>query len=149
MLKPAILFKEQISSKFKEYYYTDDMMYETGCLNNWNPDICENPNPETYQYAIVNKDNKVIGYLAYYIDWYSSRAYGFGLFSFDRGNSTIGLDLFNEMKKLIHDYKLHQNVVRILPLLKWERNYHLALANYHLPLSPHFLTLFDFTNKLC
>ena len=108
MLKPAILFKEELSNKFKQYYYTDDMMFGTGCLNNWNPDIHENPNSETYQYAIVNKNNKVIGYLAYYIDWYSSRAYRFGLFSFDRGNPIIGFDLFNEMEKLIHDYKLHR-----------------------------------------
>ena len=108
MLKPAILFKQELSNKFKQYYYTDDMMFETGCLNNWNPDIHENPNSETYQYAIVNKDNKIIGYLAYCIDWYSSRAYGFGLFSFERGNSIVGFDLFNEMEKLIHDYKLHR-----------------------------------------
>ena len=57
MLKPAILFKEELSNKFKQYYYTDDMMFGTGCLNNWNPDIHENPNSETYQYKIINKIN--------------------------------------------------------------------------------------------
>lgn len=30
MLKPAILYKNQITNGFQEYYYTDDMMYETG-----------------------------------------------------------------------------------------------------------------------
>ena len=30
------------------------------------------------------------------------------MFSFDRGNPLIGVDLFNEMKKLIHNYKLHR-----------------------------------------
>ena len=108
MLKPAILFKEELSNKFKEYYYTNDMLYESGSLNNWNPEIYENPSSDTFQYAIVNKDNKLIGYLSYFIDWYSSRAYGFALFSFDRGNPIIGKNLFDEMEKLIHYYKLHK-----------------------------------------
>ena len=32
MLKPAILYREEISKGFQEYYYTDDTMYETGSM---------------------------------------------------------------------------------------------------------------------
>lgn len=32
MLVPAILFKEQIITEFQRIYYTEDMMYLTGCL---------------------------------------------------------------------------------------------------------------------
>ena len=70
MLVPAILYKEEIAKNFKKYYYTDDMMYETGYLDNWNPEIHENPDACTYQYAIVDSNEKLIGYLAYTIDWY-------------------------------------------------------------------------------
>ena len=108
MLKPAILFKEEIENNFKKYYYTDDMMYETGTLNNWLPNVQEEPQDGQYQYAIVNSQDKLIGYLDYHIDWYCSCAHKFGLISFDRGNPTIGKDLYNELNKLINDYKLHR-----------------------------------------
>ena len=43
MLVPAILYKEQITKEFQEYLYTTDMMYVTGCLENWIPNILECP----------------------------------------------------------------------------------------------------------
>ena len=108
MLKPAILFKTEIETNFKKYYYTDDMMLETGSLNNWCPNIQEEPEKGSFQYAIVNSKDNLIGYLDYHIDWYNSCASRFGILSFDRGNPLIGKDLFNELNKLINEYKLHR-----------------------------------------
>lgn len=104
MLVPAILYKEQIQKEFQKYYYTTDMMYETGCLDSWNPNISENPDEQTYQYAIAGKDNKLIGYLAFRIDWYCSRVYNFGLFSFDRGNTLVGRDVFKKLDELANRF---------------------------------------------
>lgn len=104
MLVPAILYKDQIQKEFQKYYYTTDMMYETGCLDNWNPNICENPDEQTYQYAIVGNDNKLIGFLGFRIDRYCSRAYNFGLFSFDRGNVLIGREIFHKLEELVNRF---------------------------------------------
>lgn len=101
MLVPAILYREQIKKEFQKYYYTQDMMYETGCMCNWNPEIVECPNESQFQYAIIDKDEKLIGYLAYAVDWYTSKAYNFGLFSFDRGNPLVGKDVFNKLEELV------------------------------------------------
>lgn len=90
MLKPAILYKEQIIKCMQSYFYTDDMLYETGCVENWIPDIADSPSEGDYQWAIVNAKGELIGFLAYRIDFYASRVYNFGLFSFDRGNVVIG-----------------------------------------------------------
>lgn len=106
MLVPAILYKEEIIKNMQKYFYTDDMMYETGCMCNWTPNISDCPNEGNYQYAIVDANNKLIGYLSYQIDWYSSRAYNFGLFSFDRGNPLIGKNVFNKLEELVS--KLHR-----------------------------------------
>ena len=114
MLVPAILYKEEIAKNFKKYYYTDDMMYETGGLSNWTPNIQEETESGRFQYAIVNSKEDLIGYLDYHIDWYGSSAYSFVLISFDRGNPIIGKDLFNEMEKLIHEYKLHRIEWRVV-----------------------------------
>ncbi len=101
MLKPAIIYKEEIIRNMQEYFYTDDMMYETGCLDNWCPNISECPDDGTFQFAIVNSENKLIGILMYSVDWYADRVYNFGLFSFDRGNPLVGKDVYCELEKLI------------------------------------------------
>lgn len=102
MLVPAILYKEQIKKEFQKYYYTTiDMLYETGCMCNWSPEIAECPNESQFQYAIVDKNEKLIGYLGYSVDWYVSKAYNFGLFFFDRGNVLVGRDIFDKLEELI------------------------------------------------
>ena len=82
MLVPAILYKDEIIKGMQKYFYTDDMMFETGCMDNWTPNITECPEGSQFQYAIVDNNEKLIGYLGYAVDWYTSKAYNFGLFSF-------------------------------------------------------------------
>ena len=90
------------------------MTLYSGWLGNSIPNIQEEPDSGLHQYAIVDSNNNLKGYLAYVIDWYSSSAYNFGLISFDRGNPIMGMDLFKEMEKLIHEYKLHRIEWRVV-----------------------------------
>ena len=101
MLVPAILYKEQIIKGMQKYFYTKDMMYETGCMENWTPNISNCPDASQFQYAIVDKNEKLIGYLGYTVDWYASKAYNIGLFSFDRGNILVGSDVFDKLEELV------------------------------------------------
>lgn len=123
MLKPAILYKEEIQRAMRAYYYTDDMMYESGGLSNWTPDIREEPESGRFQYAIVDSNGKLVGYLDYFVDWYSSCASRFGLMSFDRGNITVGRDLYAELNKLLNEYKLHRIEWRMIGGNPVERSY--------------------------
>lgn len=120
MLIPAILMKDEITMEFKKYYYTTDMLYETGCLSNWCPDISDCPDENTFQYAVVNGD-KLLGYLAYTIDWYSSRAYNFGMISFDRGNPLFAKDVFEKLEELVS--QLHRVEWRMVGGNPAERGY--------------------------
>lgn len=63
MLKPAILYKDQIERNFMKYQYSMDMFYETGSLESWIPEITESTNEHDFQWAIVDKTNKLIGFL--------------------------------------------------------------------------------------
>ena len=123
MLIPAILKKNEIQEAFKRYYYSDDMMYETGGLNNWLQNIQEETEIGRFQFAIVNSKEKLVGYLDYHIDWYNSCASRFGLISFDRGNPIVGMDLYSELKKLIYEYKLHRIEWRMIGGNPIEKNY--------------------------
>jgi len=108
MLVPAILYKQEIEMRFQQQFYTDDMMYEQGYLGSNAPEINDSTDGNEYQYAILDSNNQLIGYLSYTIDWYSSSAYSFTLFSFDKGNVTIGRSLFEELNKLLTEYKIHR-----------------------------------------
>lgn len=65
MLVPAVLYKEQITKEFQKLYYTEDMLFETGCLEQWRPEIEDIPSAGRFDYAIVS-GNKLIGFLSYF-----------------------------------------------------------------------------------
>lgn len=107
MLYPAILYTDEIRKEFAKYIYTDDMIYYTGYLGYSLPQIENKSDGDVYKYAIVD-NGKLIGYFTYCINWYSSCASCFGLFSFDRNNKTIGIDVYRELKKIINQYRIHR-----------------------------------------
>lgn len=122
ILVPAILYKEEMACEFQKKFYTGDMLFETGSLDNWLPNIVDEPDSDTYQFAIIDNE-KLIGYLSYYIDWYRSCASQFGLMSFDKGNTTVGLAVYKTMCKLICEYKLHRIEFRMVGGNPVERHY--------------------------
>lgn len=131
MLIPAIIKRNEILEAMERYYYSDEMMFETGSLNNWLPNIQEEPESGCFQYAIVNSEEKLIGYLDYHINWYNSCASRFGVISFGKGNPIIGKDLFNELNKLIYDYKLHRIEWRMVGGNPVERSYNKFCEKYN------------------
>lgn len=130
MLKPAILYKDEIIDNFRKFYYTDTMILESGSLDNWIPNIQDNNGMDDFDYAIVNSEEKLIGYISFKIDWYSSGAYNFGLLSFDPGNPTVGKDLFAIMNQLINEYKLHRIEWRMISGNPVERSYDRFIEKY-------------------
>lgn len=123
MLLPAVLYKSAIISEYQKKFYTEDMLFETGSLDNWVPDIIDNPDASTYQFAIVDHDKKLVGYLCYCIDWYALCASRFALMSFDKGNRSIGTAVYTTIKKLIYEYKLHRIEFRMVGENPVERHY--------------------------
>jgi RimJ/RimL family protein N-acetyltransferase len=131
MLKPAILYKEEIVKKFQERLYTDDMLYETGCSGNWCPEIAECPDGSTFQFAIVDKTDKCIGFVGFEIDWYALQAYNFGLISFDKGNIVVGKALQEIMDMIINQYKIYRIEWRMVGGNPVERSYDRFCKKYN------------------
>lgn len=130
MLVPAILYKEEICKRFAQYIYTEDMINYTGYLGNSLPTIEESNDGSIYQYAIIDND-RLIGYFTYSIDWYSSCAHCFGLFSFDRKNKIIGFDVYRELRKIINDYQIHRIEWRMVGGNPVEKHYDKFCKKYH------------------
>ena len=107
MLKPAILYKEELEKKFGNEIYTEKYFYYIGYAYGF-----ELPHIEThdcyYQWAITEKiDNftdRVVGYLAYRIDAQTDNVDRFGLYSFVEGNQTVIKDTYNMLEKLVRDH---------------------------------------------
>lgn len=102
MLKPAILYKEELLKKFGERIYTKGYFYYKGYTYGFTP-----PNLDLkdwrVQYAIVDENDKVIGFLSYNIASPDS-VYGFGLYSFDEGNLKVIRDVHEELERLVARY---------------------------------------------
>ena len=120
-LKPAILYKDEILRQMAERNYSDDMFNYTGWLGSSPPDILAETDASTYQYAIVD-GKKLVGYFTYRVDWYSSCAHCFGLFSFER-NQAVGITVYRELRKLINDYHIHRIEWRMIGGNPVERHY--------------------------
>lgn len=130
MLVPAILYKDEIYKKLSQHIYSEDMLYYTGWLGSDLPTINSENDGNCYQYAIVDSE-KLIGYFTYSVDWYASCASRFGLFSFDRSNRKIGLDVYRELKKLINDYHIHRIEWRMIGGNPVEKHYDRFCTKYH------------------
>lgn len=131
MVVPAITYKDEIIQKIQKLYYSEDMMFLCGCLDNWVPNIEICPDGSRIQLAIINDSNTLIGYLGYSIDWYSSCAYNFGVVSFDKGNILVGKALFDELEKLINEYKLHRIELRMIEGNPIEKHYDSFCKKYN------------------
>ena len=101
MLKPALMYREELMHKFSEILYSNDYYLYTArgdCTSL--PEIKDEYN--CYQYAIINSANEVIGYFSYCIEPVCDSVNNIGLISFDKGNVIVGKDAFTEIERLIN-----------------------------------------------
>ena len=104
MLKPTVLYKEELERKFAEQLYTEDYYLYTGYGHcNSLPSIKAEDN--VYQYAIISGSGSVIGYFSYDVDPQNDCAKNFGYYSFDKGNITVAKDVFGKMEELVANFR--------------------------------------------
>lgn len=103
MLKPAILYKDELTEEFAKRIYTKGYFYYVGYPYSFSlPKIEVKDN--YYQYAIVDEDDKLLGYLAYTVCSDSNNVCNFGLYSFDEGNIRVIRDVYKELERLINRF---------------------------------------------
>lgn len=108
MIKPAQLYREELKKKGIETWYDMNYQWYHGGGGSREFIIPDN-SYENRCFAAVDKDDNVIGYLAYSISQDSQSAYNFGAISFDRGNPIMAID----MRQLIADIFFKYNMNRV------------------------------------
>lgn len=107
MIKPAILYKDNILTKYAEVMYDPAYQYYFGYPSSWLPNIPDNTENGHY-FVSVDKDNNVIGYITYSINHLSKSCFNFGLISFDRGNITLIRDTYQVVDDIFNKYNFNR-----------------------------------------
>ena len=106
MLVPAISRKDELEKLFAAHIYDNSMFLFGHTFDFENEFSINNIYNGEYQWAIVDKDNKVIGYFRYHVDMINDTVNRFKLITF-KTDSITGIDVYKMMKKLI---KTHHRI---------------------------------------
>ena len=108
MLKAAQLYQSELYQKSLEIWYDPKYIY-------WSADVCNlviNPvmddNGNFHSFVSVNKDNEVIGYIQYAINWNTMSAMNLGIMSFDIGNIEFIKDVYEAVENIFIKYHLNR-----------------------------------------
>ena len=107
------------------------MMYYVGWYEaSVQPGISDECQDGLRQFAILDKDEKVVGYISYHVDMYSRCVYNFGMMSF-RKSMAFSAALEKIMEGLIHDEKFHRISWRMVSGNPVEKTYDRFLKKYN------------------
>lgn len=107
MLKPAQLYEEEIKLKKINGWYNKDNIYYYGGTGGSIISFDDN-NIDSHDFASVDKDDNVIGYIGYYIDWKVKMVYGLSIISFDKGNLKLIKDLYQAIEDCFFKYNFNR-----------------------------------------
>lgn len=125
MIKPAILYKEQLLQKYSEIMYDITYQYYFGYPSVWLPDVPDNTGDGHY-FVSVNEDNEVLGYITYSINHLSKSCFNFGVISFDKGNIHFIKDVYQVIYNiftLYHFNRIEWSCFVDNPAIKGYRNF--------------------------
>lgn len=107
MLKPAQLYKDRLYEEYVKTWYKPEYMYYTGWTGDQVPEI-PNDNYDTHHFVSIDKNDSIIGYINYSVNWISMNADRFGIISFDRGNIELARDVYHVICNLFEKYHMNR-----------------------------------------
>ena len=107
MLRPAQLYREQLREKEYEFMYDMNSMYFHSWCGGEVTNI-KDDNWDCHTFVSVDKNDKVIGYIAYNVDHASLSASSFGIISYDRGNLTFVKDVYQAVEDIFLKYNFNR-----------------------------------------
>jgi len=106
VLKPAILYADELLSKMKQTWY-DPKYFSYYSEEMYLPDLGGDPKGRRDFVSVDDNDN-VIGYFSYQIDRRINGAYNFGIMSFNMGNPTFVQDIRQGVDEIFTKYHLNR-----------------------------------------
>lgn len=107
MLKPALLYAQQLKEKHIGTWFDDRYMYYRGCSGDFDISLHDN-NIDTHEFVSVDKNDNVIGYISYHVDWCAMNTDNIGIISYDLGNVEFVKDCFKAICDLFEKYHMNR-----------------------------------------
>lgn len=107
MLKPAQLYKEKLQEENIKSWYNKENKYQSGCPGFWEIEFSNN-NYDCHQFVSIDKEDNVIGYIAYDIDWVTMSAKNFGIISYKKNSLEFARDLYTAICNLFEIYHMNR-----------------------------------------
>lgn len=93
MLKPAQLYAEELNEEMiKSWYKPENIYWQFGTSEG----VIELPNDngQSHCFVSVDKEDNVLGYICYEVDWMAMSAGGWGILSFRKGSIEFAKDVY-------------------------------------------------------
>lgn len=107
MLKAAQLYSEKLQEEsIKSWYKPENIFWSSGAGDG--PIEIQEDNYNVHQFVSLDKDENVVGYIAYCVDWAAMSADRFGIISFRKGNIEFAKDVYKVICDLFEVYHMNR-----------------------------------------
>lgn len=107
MLKPAILYKEEIEKIYRHLWFDDYYKYYN--YNTvWGDINIQDKTNDWHEFVSINKDGKILGLITYYVVRSIPKAQSLGILSFLPGTSEFGRDVLHAVDDMFTKFNLHK-----------------------------------------
>lgn len=100
MLMPAQLYRDKLMEEYPKTWYKPENMYYRGWIGDNIPEIPDN-NYDNHHFVSVNKNDNLIGYICYSVNWIPMSADDFGIISFQKGNIEFAKDVYKVILRFV------------------------------------------------
>lgn len=107
MLQPAQLYEDKLQEENIKSWYRPENIYWNGGAGDSTLELPDD-NYDRHCFVSVDKDDNVIGYISYCIDWTAMSADRFGIISYRKNNLEFGRDLFKAICDLFEVYHMNR-----------------------------------------
>ncbi|MCC8043890.1 MAG: GNAT family N-acetyltransferase [Clostridiales bacterium] len=107
MLKPAQLYADKLRKAELETWYKPENIYWNGCYGDCYINLPKN-NYDAHCFVSVDKNDEVIGYISYAVNWAAMSADRFGAISFRKGSVEYARDLFQAVCDIFGKYHMNR-----------------------------------------
>lgn len=107
MLKPAQLYKNQLYEENTKSWYKPENIFWNGGTGDSQINLHDN-NYDCHQFVSVDKNDNVIGYICYSVDWAAMSADRFGIISFKKSSIEFARDVYIAICNIFERYHLNR-----------------------------------------
>lgn len=125
MLKPAQLYKERLQEENIKAWYKPENIFWNGGAGDSTIDLPDN-NYDSHSFVSVDRDNNIIGYICYAVDWSAMSADRFGIISYKKNSIEFAKDLYKVICDLFEKYHMNRiswNAFADNPAIRGYRNF--------------------------